>query len=117
MSNDALLALTKHYERLKGQTYTVPGVTKADGTPLVIHFDPPTAAQGASVRQRAGRTDEAKITLYTVIELSKNPDGTRMFSDDAETVQALSENIPGRILTGIATAIMTVTTVKDLGNS
>lgn len=114
--SDALSALTTHYDRLRGQTFTVPGVTQSDGTPLVIHFDPPTNADGQNIRKRAGTSDEAKITLYTVIFLAKNPDGTRMFEDNAATVQALTENVPGRVLAQIANAIMRFSSEADLGN-
>ncbi|MQQ09109.1 hypothetical protein GFB49_11640 [Epibacterium sp. SM1979] len=115
--NDALTSLTQHYDRLRNQTFTVPGVTKSDGEPLVIYFDPPTNAQAAQVRARAGNAqDEARITLYTVLLLAKDKDGNRLFDDKAETVQALTENVPGRILTQIANAIMRFSSVPDLGN-
>lgn len=114
--NDVLKTLTGHYDRLRGQTFTVPGVTRSDGTPLVIHFDPPTNADAQKIAARAGVRDDARITLYTVIYLAKNPDGSAMFSDDAETVQALSENVPGRVLSQIAGAIMRFSPGADLGN-
>jgi len=114
--NDALLSLTQHYDRLRNQTFTVPGVTTAEGKPLVIHFDPPTNADGQKIRQRAGTTDEAKITLYTVIFLAKDESGKRLFEDNAETVKALTENVPGRVLAQIAGAIMRFSSVSDLGN-
>lgn len=116
MMNDALTSLTQHYDRLRNQTFTVPNVTKADGKPLVIHFDPPTNADGNMIRQRAGTSNEAKITLYTVIYLAKDENGNRMFEDNAETVQALTENVPGRVLTQIANAIMSFSSLPELGN-
>jgi hypothetical protein len=115
--SEALSALTGHFDRLRGQTFTVPGVTQSNGAPLVIHFDPPTNADGQRIRSRAGVTDEAKITLYTVIFLARNADGTRMFEDNAETVKALTENVPGRVLAQIANAIMRFSPEADLGNS
>ncbi|MEP1612664.1 MAG: hypothetical protein ABJL72_12180 [Roseobacter sp.] len=115
MSN-ALSALTAHYDKLRSQKYTVPGVTTAEGKPLEIYFDPPTNAQGQKIRQRAGTQDESKITLYTVIYLAKDENGNHLFEDNAETVQALTENVPGRILAKIAAAIMTFTPEQDLGN-
>jgi hypothetical protein len=114
--NDALTALTGHYDRLRNQTFTVPGVTRADGKPLVVHFNPPTNAEGQRIRQRAGISDEAKVTLYTVIFLAKDENGNRLFEDDAETVKALTENVPGRVLAQIANAIMRFSTEADLGN-
>jgi len=114
--SDALSTLTGHYEKLRGQTFEVPGVSKADGKPLVIHYDPPTNAEGQMIRKRAGATDEGKVTLYTVIYLAKNADGSRMFDDDAATVQALTEQVPGRILGQIARAIMSFSSEADLGN-
>lgn len=111
---DTLSTLTAHYQRLRGQSFEVPGVTTADGTPLVIYFDPPTNADGQRIRQRAGTTDEAKITLHTVIALAKDADGKRLFEDNAETVRALTEEVPGRILSQIAQAILRTSTVPDL---
>lgn len=115
MSN-ALSALTGHYEKLRNQTFEVPGVTQSDGKPLVIHYDPPTNADGQMVKKRAGATNEGQITLYTVIYLAKNPDGSRMFEDNADTVQALTEQVPGRVLTQIAAAIMSFSSGAALGN-
>ncbi|MEM8849248.1 MAG: hypothetical protein AAGE03_04350 [Pseudomonadota bacterium] len=113
--SDTLALLTAHYERLKGQTYTVPGVTQADGSPLVIHFDPPTNAQAAAIERRAGgRHDEAKMTLYTVIECARGPDGKRLFEDNAQTVQGLTEGVPATILKKMALAILNASTVADL---
>lgn len=114
--SEALSILTGHYEKLRGQTFEVPGVLRADGKPLVIHYDPPTNAEGQMIRKRAGATDEGKVTLYTVIYLAKNADGTRMFEDNAETVRALTEQVPGRILGQIARAIMNFSSADDLGN-
>ena len=114
--NDTLNALTQHYDRLRKQKFTVPGVTKSDGKPLVIYFDPPTNADGQKVRNRAGIKDEAKITLYTVIYLAKDENGARLFEDNAETVQALSENVPGKVLAQIANAIMRFSEGAELGN-
>lgn len=114
--SDALSALTAHYDKLRSQKFPVPGVTKSDGKPLVVYFDPPTNAQGQQIRQRAGSTDEAKITLYTVIYLAKDENGNRMFEDDAATVQALTENVPGRTLAQIANAIMRFSSEAELGN-
>lgn len=115
--SDALSALTAHYDKLRRQSFTVPGVTKSDGTPLVIYFDPPTNADGQKIRRQAGATDEAKITLWTVIYLAKDEAGQRMFSEDAETIKALTENVPGRVLAQIANAIMRFSPEADLGNS
>lgn len=114
--SDTLNALTTHYDRLRNQRFTVPGVTRADGKPLVIHFDPPTNADGQRIRARAGVADEAKITLYTVIHLAKDENGKRLFEDNAETVKALTENVPGRVLAQIANAIMRFSSEADLGN-
>lgn len=113
---DTLSTLTAHFERLKGQSYEVPGVTQSDGTPLVIYYDPPTNAQGNAIRQRAGAngSNEAAMTLHTVIALSKDKDGNRLFNDDAATMKALSESVPGSILTKIATAILYTSKVPDL---
>lgn len=115
--NDALSCLTAHYDKLRNQSYTVPGVTKSDGTPLVVFFNPPTNIDAQNVRAQAGTTDDAKITLWTVIYLAKNEDGSRMFGEDAETVKALSENVPSRVLAGIASHIMRFTPEAKLGNS
>lgn len=114
--SDALAALTSHYDKLRSQKFTVPGVIKSDGKPLVVYYDPPTNAQSQQIRQRAGTTDEAKITLYTVIFLAKDENGNRLFEDNAETVQALTENVPGRTLAQIATAIMRFSSETELGN-
>lgn len=114
--SDALSALTTHYDRLRGQKYPVPGVIMSDGKPLVVHFDPPTQAQGQMVRKRAGVSDEGKVSLYTVIYLAKKPDGSRMFEDDAATVQALTEEVGGVVLGMIARAIMSLSTEAKLGN-
>lgn len=114
--SDALSALTAHYDRMRRQSYTVPGVTQEDGTPLVIWYDPPTNADGQKIRARAGTQDEAKVTLYTVIYLAKDENGNRLFQDNAETVKALTENVPGKVLAGIARTIMSVAEVQDLGN-
>ncbi|MBT8169874.1 hypothetical protein [Falsiruegeria litorea] len=115
MSN-ALTALTDHYDRLRNQTFPVPGVTKSDGKPLVIHFDPPTNAQAQRIRKQAGTTDEAQITLWTVIFLAKDENGKRMFDETAETIQALTENVPGRVLASISNAIMRFSPETKLGN-
>lgn len=116
--SDALGALTGHYDKLRNQSYTVPGVTKSDGTPLVIYFDPPTNADAQRIQAKVGlgSRDEALITLWTVIYHAKDENGARMFDEDAKTVQALTEQVPGRVLAGIASAIMRFTPVADLGN-
>lgn len=111
----ALDLLTAHFERMKGQTYTVPGIKGPDGKPLVVYFDPPTSAAGARVRRRAG-TDEQKITLHTVMEFARNADGTPMFPESADTVRALTECVSGKVLSGIAMAILSASDVEDLGN-
>lgn len=113
----ALSALTAHFDKLKSQSFEVPGVTQADGTPLVVYFNPPTNAEATRLEAQVGtRRSDAKITLWTVILLARNADGSRMFSEDAETVQALSERVPSRVLAQIANAIMGVTPRAALGN-
>lgn len=107
--------LTAHFERLRGQTYTVPGITGPDGAPLVVYFDPPTSADAQRVRARAG-DNEAKLTLYTVICLAKTASGERMFADDAKTIRALSENVPAAVLAKIAVALMATSDPDELGN-
>ncbi len=112
----ALACLTDHYDRLRMQRYVVPGITQADGSPLEVFFDPPTNAQGGEIQRRANGSTQL-TTLYTVLLLAKDKGGNRMFDDKAETVQALTENVPGKVLTGIAAAIMSFTGQADLGNS
>lgn len=115
MAGAALDILTAHYERMRGQKFEVPGITGPDGEPLVVYYDPPTNAMAQKIRKRAG-DDEAKLTLYTVIYMAKNADGSPMFEENAATVRALTENVKGTILAQIAQAIMSVTEVPDLGN-
>lgn len=107
--------LTAHFERMKGRSYTVPGIKGPDGKPLVIYFDPPTSASAARIKRRAG-DDEQKITLHTVMEFSRNADGTPMFPESADTVRALSEGVSAKVLGGIAMAILSASDVEDLGN-
>ncbi|PYG32417.1 hypothetical protein [Pelagimonas varians] len=116
MTQLVLNALTDHYNRLRLQCYVVPGITQADGGPLEIYYDPPTNAQGNEIQTRA-KGNTALTTLYTVLLLAKDKDGNRLFDDSAGTVQALTENVPGRVLTGIAAAIMTFSDGAKLGNS
>ncbi|MEM7722489.1 MAG: hypothetical protein AAF376_08950 [Pseudomonadota bacterium] len=111
----ALDILTTHYQRQVGQSFVVPGVTNEDGEPFTIYFDPPTNRQAQTIRGRAG-TDEAKLTLYTVIYLAKDKDGNRLFEDNAETVQGLTESVSGAVLGQMAAAIMKVSDLEDLGN-
>jgi len=100
----ALDALTRHYERQRAQTYTVPEVETEDG-PLVIHFDPPTARDMARVRHRAGNSD-AKLSLFTVMLLSKDADGKPLFADNPATEVALRQSVNATVLGNIAKAIM-----------
>ena len=113
----AIDLLTAHFERMRGQKYTVPGVTDAEGKPFVIHFDPPTNRDAAQVKARSGGgTDQGKLALYTVIYLAKDAEGKRLFEDNAATVQALTERVNGATLNLMAQAIMQAGAVTDLGN-
>ncbi|MEL7166694.1 MAG: hypothetical protein AAGL96_14580 [Pseudomonadota bacterium] len=112
----ALTTLTTHYDRLRNQKFTVPGVTTSEGEPLVIYFDPPTQAESIKVRNQAGTTDDAKVALWTVIYLAKDKDGNRLFDESAATIQALTEQVPSQIIGQIANAILRFTPVADLGN-
>ncbi|MBO9467062.1 hypothetical protein J7443_17595 [Tropicibacter sp. R15_0] len=116
MTQSAISVLTDHFARLGLQCYEVPGVKTAEGEPLKIYFTPPTNAQGNAIAERA-KGNAAQTTLYTVLLLSKDEAGNRLFEENAATVQALTEQVPGRILTLIATAIMKFTGQTDLGNS
>lgn len=113
----ALDLLTEHFERLRGQSFEVPGVRDAKGSPLVVYFDPPTNRDATLVKSRAGGgKDETKLALYTVIYLAKDEAGRRLFEDNAATVQALTERVSGATLGAIATAIMSASSQADLGN-
>lgn len=111
----ALDLLTAHFERMRGRSYTVPGITGRDGKPLVVYFDPPTTASAARVKRRAG-DDEAKLTLHTVMEFARTADGAPMFPESAATVQALTEGVSAKVLSGIAMAILAPVDVEELGN-
>jgi hypothetical protein len=108
-------ALTGHFERMRGRTYTVPGVELADGKPFVVHYDPVTNAQASAIRARA-KGDDALLSLYTVVMLAKRPDGSRMFEDNAATIAKLREAVSGAVIAGIAAAIMGDEDSADLGN-
>lgn len=113
----AIDLLTAHYERMRGRKFEVSQIRDADGKPLVVYFDPVTNAQAQAVRARCGAgASAAKLSLYAVIYLAKTETGERMFSDDAATVQALSEGVDGNIIAQIADAIMSQSSVDDLGN-
>lgn len=115
--NTMLAALSAHYERNRGQKYEVKAIRGPDGKPMVVYFDPVTNAQAQAVRARAGsNATAARLSLYAVIYLAKNADGTRMFEDDAATVKTLTEAVDGNIVAQIADAIMSQSGVDDLGN-
>lgn len=114
---NALDMLTAHFERMRMQKVEIKSARDADGNPLVVYFDAVTNAKAQEVIARAGaNASRTRLVLYTVIYLAKNADGSRMFEDNAATVQALSEGVDGNILAVIADAIMSQTGFDDLGN-
>ena len=115
----ALDALRAHTARLRNQKFVVPGVAGEDGKPFAIWFDPPSFAQGQRLKAMcvddAGNVDEAKLTLYTVIQLARDEDGSPLFEDNGATVKFLTEDLPGAVLNPMAKAIMRVSNPADLG--
>lgn len=104
--NPALAAATAHYDKLRGQTIEVPewGV---EGTPLVVHYDPMTAAQAQNVTRRSGGSD-ARATALAVILYAKDSKGAALFNDDAPTLKAFEHDIDPRVVARVGKAILGV---------
>ena len=111
MAGGALDQLTAHFERMRGRSFMV----DLGGTQLEVFADPITLRQRELITARAG-TDDAKVALWTTILLAKDAQGQRLFSDDAATVQRLSEEVPAEVVAQIAAGILQVTGEGDLGN-
>lgn len=105
-TNPALAAATAHYDALRGQTVEVPE-WGTDGAPLVIHFDPITAAQAQTVTRRAKGSD-ARATALAVILFAKDARGNALFSDDAPTLKAFENDVDPRVVARIGQAILGV---------
>lgn len=102
--NPALAAATAHYDRLRGQTVEVPE-WGTDGAPLVVHYDPITAAQAQSVTRRAKGSD-ARATALAVILYAKDSKGAPLFTDDAQTLKAFEHDVDPRVVARIGQAIL-----------
>ncbi|WP_116134340.1 hypothetical protein [Tropicimonas sp. IMCC34043] len=113
----ALARAAEHYNRLRGQTVEVPEWGDECG-PLVIHFDPVTAAQAQAVTRRAAGSD-AKATALAVILYSKDADGNPVFEDNGGTLQYFMTKVDPKIVAKIGKAIMGLDAREDadeLGN-
>ena len=100
----ALAAATAHYDKLRGQTINVPE-WGSDGNPLVIYYDPITAAQAQTVTKRAKGSD-ARATALAVILFSKDQSGGPIFEDDAPTLKAFEHDIDPRVIARVGKAIL-----------
>ncbi|MBW4709573.1 hypothetical protein KX928_17440 [Roseobacter sp. YSTF-M11] len=111
----ALAAATAHYDRLRGQTIEVPE-WGSEGAPLVIYYDPITAAQSQSIVKRA-KGNDARATALAVILYSKDKAGKPIFTDDAPTLKAFENDVLPEVIARIGQAILGITgRGADLGN-
>ncbi|WP_227271242.1 hypothetical protein [Roseobacter weihaiensis] len=111
----ALAAATAHYDKLRGQTIEVPE-WGSEGKPLVIYYDPITAAQAQTVTKRAKGSD-ARATALAVILYSKDKAGKPIFTDDAPTLKTFENDVLPEVIARIGQAILGMSGREtDLGN-
>mgnify|MGYP006275127423 CR=1 FL=1 len=108
----ALDQLTAHYARMGRRRIAV---DLGGGEEFVCFAAPPTARDAAAVERRA-KGSSAKMALYTVIYMARDAEGGRLFQDDAETVAKLENAVSAEIVADLASQIMAVAEVSELGN-
>lgn len=112
--SDILEQARTHFANMGRRPVEVPE-WGAPGSPATFYAPSLTLADRQIIERRAKSNAVARLILTVILHLQKE-DGTRAFTDDAETRKAFEREIDPEIVSRLALAILNVSEADDLGN-